>query len=304
MAAPTTAAVPPGDDGITTVATAAAPGAEAWYRPESPTCATPAGCPPVSPPSAYPDGTLHVGVVAGQEESRTYLSFAMPAPGTLRGGTLQLPVGPTADGTLQAASAKLQACLVSGVVRDKVAGDIGDRPSADCSVTSPAVARSVGGAILLTVDLAPFVPSWGEEATGSLALLPAEGVAPSDVWHVAFSRHDRSGGGSAPLSATLLVASSNDVASPPVERPISEPGVPVPPAAVATLPQVGSVTPVPAPDVPGAPEVAPPADAASAAQRVDSSFAYPGVFLLPPLVLLAAGWCARAFTRDLAGGGP
>jgi hypothetical protein len=32
----------------------------------------------------------------------------------------------------------------------------------------------------------------------------------------------------------------------------------------------------------------------------DTSFAFPGVFVLPLVLLVAAGWAARAFTRDLA----
>jgi hypothetical protein len=37
-----------------------------------------------------------------------------------------------------------------------------------------------------------------------------------------------------------------------------------------------------------------------AALGADTSFAFPGVFVLPLVLLVAAGWAARAFTRDLA----
>jgi hypothetical protein len=299
-----TAAVPPGTDSPGATSQNTTPAAEAWYRPTSPTCATPVGCLPLALPAGYPEGTLHVGVAAGQEESRAYIALRLPGTGGIEGGTLQLPVGPSADGSVQPEAAKIRACLVTGTVKDKVAGDVTTPPTPDCSVTSPAVAKTTGSVTVLTVDLSPFAVDWGEEVTGALALLPAEGAAPTDTWHVAFSRHDRTGAGVTPLSATLLVPAASE-APPSEDVPSDEPSEPAGVPAVATLepPAAPGVVPQIAPQdtTPQSPSVAGPSLRPAAA--VDTSFAYPGVFLLPPLVLLAAAWVARAFTRDLTEAG-
>ena len=303
LASPTTAATPPSSDSSGTSSQPTAPTAESWYAPLSPTCATPVGCLPVAPPSAYPAGTLHVGVLAGQEESRTYLAMRLPLPGTLKGGSLQLPVGPASDGTVAPDAAKVRACLVSGTVKDKVAGDVGTRPNPDCSVSSPAVAKTSSSGTVLTVDLAPFVVDWAEEPVGALALLPAEGAAPTDAWHVAFSRHDRTGAGVTPLSVTLLVDADDDAPTTSTDDPVPDPVAPEPAMPVATLPPAispGVLPPVVNPPGSQVPSVAGSRNLVPAGQAIDTSFAYRGVFLLPLLVLLAAAWVARAFTRDLA----
>lgn len=298
-AAPATAVA---DEGTSQASQPAAFAAEAWFRPAL-TCDSPVGCLPVSVPSGYPEGTLHVGVLAGQEESRSYVSLRLPTAG-IQGGTLTLPVAAAADGTVQAASAKLRACLVTGVVKDKVAGDMTRAPSPDCTVSSPAVAKTSGADTTLTVDLAPFAVEWSGGQIGSLALVPADAPATTDSWHLAFSRHDRTGAGVLPLSATFLVAADAQPAAPVDETPTQGPLVSAPQLPVATLePPVSSVV-VPGPvvnvsAVPG-PAVAQPTGLVPAAvEGVDTSFAYAGVFLLPPLVLLAAAWVARALTRDL-----
>lgn len=307
-ASPTAAAIPPSGDLSGQTSQAAVPVAESWYRPLSPTCGTAVGCLPVSPSALYPADTLHVGVAAGQEESRSFISLALPGSTELRGGTLTLPVGSSSDGTVQADAAKVRACLVTGVVKDHVEGDIGNRPGADCSTSSPAVAKTSAAGTVLSVDLAPFVSEWAGAPLGSLALVPAADVAQTDVWHLAFSRHDRKGTGVVPISATILVESDltpEDVPSAPAEP--ETPGTSgLPPVIpVASVPAISpgnppQVAPVPEQSAPPAPTVAGSNGLVPAAQSVDTSFAYPGVFLLPPLLLLALAWFARAFTRDLA----
>ena len=301
-ATPTGAAVPPANEGATEATQPAVPVAESWYRPQSPTCGTAVGCLPLSLPAIYPADTLHVGVAAGQEEARSYVALPLPASGGLKGGTLTLPIGPTSDGTVQPDAAKVVACLVTGTVKDHVEGDIGPRPGADCSVSSPAVAKTSSSGTVLSIDLAPFVAEWSDAQVGSLAVLPAATVSAPDTWHLAFSRHDRKGTGVLPLSASLLVETdattplpSEPAPSGGAEPPPVLPVASVPPVVPETLPQVApEQSSPPAPSVAGGPSVVP------AAQSVDTSFAYPGVFLLPPLVLLAFAWVARAFTRDLA----
>jgi hypothetical protein len=277
------------------------PAAEAWYRPTSPTCGLPVGCPPVAPPSTYPEGTLHVGVLAGQEEARTYVALAVPADATLVGGSLRLPVGPSEDGTTQPEGAQLRACLVTGTVKDKVSGDVAKPPTADCSVASPAVATQGPGGTVFTVDLAPFVVQWTGERTGALVLLPTEAPAQTDVWHVAFSRHDRPVTTGLRLSATLLVEAERAAPAAPPTGPT--PAVALPPITPAAPPLLPGIAPAPVGELPpvSEPAVSPPRSIRQAASLTpDDTFAYPGVFLLPPLMLIAAGWAARAFTRDLA----
>jgi hypothetical protein len=275
------------------------PLAESWYRPLSPLCTTPAGCPPVELPPGYPDGTLHVGVLGGAEDSTTYIALPLPSSG-LQGGSLRLPVGPIEDGTLLPESAKVKACVVIGNV-PKVAGSWGTRPGVDCSSTSPAVVTS--GGTVLTVDLAPFLVEWEGEPVGALALVPADVPAVTDVWHLAFSRHDRTGAAVQPLSATLLVDGDTGPLAPFPEDDTTgeEPQQPVLPP-VAQPPFIGpGVLPGsdPVPPTVARPSTAPGSIRPVASSTLDTSFAYPGVFLLPPLVLLAGGWIARAFTRSL-----
>lgn len=292
------------------IARTVVPVAESWYRPLSPTCATPVGCPPVEPPPGYPDGTLHVGVLGGAPDSTTQIALPLPTSG-LVGGTLRLPVEPIADGTLQPEMAKVKACVVTGNVKDKIAGSISNRPGVDCATaTSPAVPTSDGTA--LTIDLTPFIGQWEGSEAGSLAIVPAEDApAQTEVWHVAFSRHDRAAAGSHPLTASLLVQDATEPTTPEVDIPdVSAPdGLDSSDPLVAEQPSLGQVSPgvmpglaqQPVPTVAGPSTVgaAPRTLRPVAAILPDTSFAYPGVFLLPLLGLLATGWLVRAFTRDL-----
>ena len=285
--------------------------ASSWYRP-APTCALPTGCLPVSAPSVYPAGTLHVGVLAGQEESRTYLSLQLPTGGGVTGGSLVLPVGPASDGSVTPDAAKVRACLVTGVVKDKLEGEMTTAPAVSCDVASPAVAKTSGTVTTLTVNLAPFASEWSGEALGSLALVPDSSVAPTDAWHVAFSRPDRTGAGVQPITASLT-ATAEGGSAPSIgetQEPSTDSGsgeALAPQFPTASLPNSfvpGTLPPrmatgdtAPPPSVAGG---STPRLAASTSQIADTSFGYPGVFLLPPLLLLAVAWFARAFTRDLA----
>jgi hypothetical protein len=304
------------DDASVTVSQPVVPVAEAWYRPLSPLCTLPVGCPPVELPAGYPDGTLHVGVAGGAPDSTTYIALPLPASG-LAGGSLRLPVGPVEDGTVSPETAKVKACAVIGNVKDKVAGDTGTRPGFDCSSSSPAV--PVSGGTVLTVDLAPFLAEWQDQPVGALALVPADTPATTDVWHLAFSRHDRPASATAsaalPLSASLLVSlaepgpevtdgADDGTGDNGTDEVPSAPQVAGPPAiGTGSLPDVGSAPPAVA-----GPSIASPPAVIGGTHTLrpvasfvrDTSFAYPGIFLLPPLVLLAAGWAGRAFTRDLA----
>ncbi len=298
------------------------PAAEAWYR-ATPACALPTGCVPLPPsPSPYAPGTLHVGVDAGVEEARTYLRLDL-RPLTVgtspTGGTLLLPIadGPT-DGTRAPESSALQACAVDEEVMD-VDGSSAAPPEADCA-TASAPARFVAGTAqapaALTVDLAALAAAWRTgSAPGALALVPADGTAAPDSWHVAFSQRTRTGEGVVPIRAALAFVSS-------AVDPATQPAPRVPAPDVAPAPAVESALDLglPASSAVGPPELAAaaePAPAASSgpapvtaagapqavvpvASAVQAGFRYPGVFLLPLLLAVAAGWLGRALTRDLA----
>ena len=290
------------------------PAAEAWYR-TSPACALPIGCPPTS---SYPEDTLHVGVQAGTEESRTYLRLdltVLPVGTKPAGGELRLPLASSDDGTFRPEAATLKACLVSDAVAEADGTTPEELPDTDCkSAEVPAKFVAAAGAApaAFTVDLADLASSWTSAAApGGLALLPGA-VTPADTWHLAFSGKDRSGAGvTKPTAAVSYVGAAVDVeeAPPPFVQAPVEPA-PIAPAGTVALPESGFAAapgvaaPAPAP-APQAPPELPRAQVPAQTQAitpvalVDGSFRYPAVFLVPLVLAGAAGWLGRAMTRDL-----
>ncbi|CAA9222789.1 MAG: hypothetical protein AVDCRST_MAG57-680 [uncultured Blastococcus sp.] len=317
-----------------TETTTAGTGAEAWYRPP-PTCASPLGCGPIAaPPSPFAPGTLRVGFSAGAEEARTYFTLdlaALPAGTVPLGGTVTLPVatGPR-DGTRAPETAKVRLCLVTEEVKDGVEGDIGPPPAIDCMLAqSPAAFTPAAEAVpaALTADLTPFAAAWAAGTPNlGLAVVPAEGVPPTDSWQVAFSQKDRMAEGIVPITASVLFGSSAAATGGLFADPFAlspPPSDPAPPADLSfgsgsALPDPGvdsgfaappPTSTLPFPSTPSGapgPAVAPqPATEAAAAQQpvaefVLGGFAYPAVFLLPLVFAGVAAWAGRALTRDLA----
>jgi hypothetical protein len=294
------------------------PSAEAWYR-STPACALPIGCVDATgAPSPYTANTLHVGVFAGQEEARTYLQLdltALPAGTKPSGGTLLLPVaGGTGSGTRSADAATMQACAVKAPVED-ADGSFATPPEADCEAASaPATFAPAEGEepASFTVSLAALTAAWeGGSTAGAIALLPAADTAPPATWHVAFSSREREGEGVVPISARLSYVSAA------VETNVEPaPFVPPPPFEPAPAFEAPSsfdsgssfAAPPLTVDTPIAPQPEPqPAPVAAAPQQqvvpvasvLDTSFRYPGVFLLPLLFGALAAWLGRAMTRDL-----
>lgn len=300
------------------------PSAEAWYQPppglpaETSPCDLPTGCGPQAPvavPSQYLAGTLHVGVRGGVEESRTYLTLdlaARAADQSLTGGTLTLPLAiGSGSGTLAPDTATLRACLVTDFVIDGIDGRPTGAPATDCATSSIATYVASAGDVpaRFRVDLAPFAARWSALGSASLALVPGDGSAPSDVWHVAFSRRDRADvGAEERITAQLQLARRGDPepalrATNPIPNTITNtntaPTVVVPIDASASF----AVPPLPAPDLLALPSPEPAAmthaTAPIAAVVAGGRYAYPAVFLLPLLVGVAIAWTGRAFTRDL-----
>jgi hypothetical protein len=286
--------------------TTAATTDEAWYAPP-PTCALPTGCGPTdSAPavSRYPAGTLHVGVEAGFEEARTYLKLnlgSVPAGASLTGGTLTMPVAPSADGTSSPDTAQVVACRVTGPFA-AVEGSPAPPPPVDCGTTTTAH-YAAGPPAILTVDLSPFTASWsaGEPNTG-IALLPVSSGPSASTWDLAFSARTRTGSQVPPASASLVY-----------EPAPSEPDV-----TESTTPEISSVD-TGVSDLGGltAPVDSnlslPPATPAPVAQIIAQSkrptvpivqvsgpgFAYPVILALPLLLLALGGYLGWVLTRPV-----
>jgi hypothetical protein len=291
---------------------------DAWYSTSSACTASPTGClPAAAPASAYPAMTLHVGVAAGQEESRTYLGLdltGLPAGTSLSGGILRLPVGSSQDGSLAPDTATMQACLATGTFKDDVAGSPEKPPNIDCkAASSPAKYVAAAGAVpeMFTVNLAPFTLAWSGGATSAgIALVPTTDTGPGSAWHVALSGHDRAVAAAMHISATVTYSSSGTSdsstsfdAAPPVDTSSTGTGsasFAAPPLAPVATPQLPTTTTPQAPVVaPQASPVAPAPQLQPAAAVTVGGYAYPGVFLLPILLAIAGGWLARSLTRDL-----
>lgn len=282
------------------------PSAEAWYQP-NPTCATPAGCvttdalpaqPPVAIPlTPFPAGSLHVGYVAGQEIGRSYLSFSLSlVDQTVSAATLDVPLDTApVDGSVQPETAKVLVCSFSGSVTPAY-GSIASPPAAECTASAAATYVATPSPHL-HADLAPLLSALGNGS--GLALIPdAAKSAPTDVWRVVFSSHDRA-------DAAKTAPASLNVTLTDVAQPVEEPPVVVPPVAdVPQAPQVGTITPpLPATDLPRAPQVTGPAPAVPAAipqaRTVTVGYAYPAVWLLPLAFLIIVPLVARSLTKDL-----
>jgi len=294
---------------------------ESWYNVSPQTSLR--GLPAVDP---YPPATLHVGVAAGNEESRTYLTLDLSGVDPNTAGVLILPVAPD-GGTRNPESAKFEVCLAPDP-GPRVSGSLDPPPAMDCSVRSPAV-RDVSGA-RFTVDLAPFS---GRLQKGGLALAAtAEGRASGTSWHVAFHRKDSKATGAMPITARFPVQPSathpagGEAVAP--DRPTATAGAVEPsavvgigadepvvdvgsslgtlnPGVVSSEPIVG-VAPVGASAAGG--EVPSTGVAAQAVTRATSvaagGFRYGAVFGLPLVLLAFTAYFGVALTRDVRPAAP
>src|SRR4051794_35168975 len=141
-------------------------GADAWYQTAPPgACSSPVGCPAPVPSAAspYPAGTLHVGVVGGQQSAIAFVRLdltAVPFGARLLGGTLLLPLAKSGQaGNANTATARLQACLVTKPIQDGVEGGTGAPPSYDCGQAKAPATAAKGGSSF-TVNLGPLVAAW------------------------------------------------------------------------------------------------------------------------------------------------
>lgn len=283
-----------------------------WYQP-NPTCASVLGCQELPLPSAYPAGTVHVGVLAGVEESRTFVAIDLPQGKELESGMLTMPV--SAEFSRVPEGARLQACLATGVFDPADQGSTSTSPTPLCDFSSPVkvgVPDDPQAAlnVTMTVDLAPFLTTWATESKGLLAIVPVADVTVTDAWHVAFSTSARAAdtGEFTPMSAKFVVASretqpdpGDDDVTPPVDNTGSDGFTSGPVSS-------GTFTPPAAPPISNAPEMGPPpapvaadptAPVVSAAPMQLVGYRYPGVYVVPLIFALGLVWATRAFTADL-----
>ena len=274
------------------------PELESWYQPD-PTCASPIGCSTgalpteVAVPSPYPEGTLHVGWASGAETARSYLAFPVAGLGTITSATLTVPLDvDPANGDVRSADAQVRACLATGNLSD-VEGAISQPPNVDC--TNDAVLEYVASPTpQLVGDLEPLLI--GLTTSSGVALLPVAD-ATAAAWHVTFSAHDRDGEEVTPPASLRLVVAEEDAE----ERP------PAPTIDVGTLPQsvalpdLGALPPPTAPPVVQVPVTVAPPPVITTTTPITATvgFAYPGLLLLPLVLLVVVPLVARALTTDL-----
>lgn len=258
---------------------ATAPSAEGWY---------PVGVGAVMAP-LYPEDTLHVGVVAGQESDRTYLRFdlAVPFDADVDRVTLTVPIAADA-GTSAPEDAVIRACAVPG----GFAGGEDSAPEVDCDAGSDA-AFVAGNVPLFMVD----VSSLEVDGVVELALVPAGG----DAWHVGFDSTSRADG--APATVVATFGDDSDAAAG------ASPSVSARPSSTPPATFVAPSSPVPArPSAPGAPVAVGDAIAGAADRPISTAptfmtdgagFRYPAIFALPLVLLVAIAIAADGLTRPV-----
>jgi hypothetical protein len=298
---------------------------EAWYHAsptdpgeDDPSCALPTGCAPQPgvPVNPYPEDTLQVGVAAGRDTARTFVTLdlgGLPDGALISGGTLTLPVlADSESGSLQPESAQVSACPVSGAVEEAQGGQPDDQPEFACTTAGEGTYNegAEGQAPTITVDLAPIAALL---TTGSIAIVPAEEAHESGgTWRVAFPTRDNESADAA-ITATLEYqeAPSYDAGLPGQTRadtggrPSGDLGAtstggdfqPAPSSGIA--PPDFEPAPAAAPPAPGAPEQPLAAPAAPATPVAAVGYAYPAVWLAPLVLAAVAGALARTLSGEI-----
>lgn len=290
--------------------------AQAWYRTPADVCSAPIGCPPKPVPdavSAYPRGTLHVEVDAGQPAAHAYLKpdlRTVSPDATPVSGRLTLPVteGPQA-GNIAVETATIVGCLVTEPITDGVEGGITTPPAYDChQARSPA--KPSKDATTFTMDLAAFLTAWHEGSPRlGIALVPAPDQAPGAGWQVTFNgkdtaatprvsvsltydEHDTGGGNASPptrSSDPVVVPGSGGPETP----PLADFALGAAPESVAPPPAVTGAVPEPA-ALPGR-------QAATPIRLVNMPwYSHGGVVYLPLAFLAGIALIARTLIKPVS----
>lgn len=281
------------------------PSAEAWYQP-NPTCDTPLGClalpalpPPLTlPTSLYPAGSLHVGVLAGAETARSYLAYDLAGlTGTVTGARLDVPLDSAPQGgSLSPETATAQVCLFDGTLT-AVEGSFESPPRALCLRSAP-LAYVATPTPHLHADLGPLARDLAG-ASGLVLLPDATQVAPTDAWHLVFSRTGRTDAGATPPAVLTLALAPVPVVQPPGVPAAPQAPVPAgnaPPLGTSSGPELPAVTAAQVPRVDAGPA---PVAVVPQAGTIRVGYAYPVVWLLPLVLLVLVPATARSLTADL-----
>jgi hypothetical protein len=255
---------------------------EAWY----------ASLPPLS---ARPAGTLHVGVTAGIEDSRTYIALdlrELPSGAEVIGGTLNLPIDIEDSEAMHAAAIDVCAAADPG---PSVEGSTDPPPPVDCATH----AQARIGTDALSVDLAPFADVL---RSGGLALVPIGGGTES--WHVAIW------GRGNPKHITATTALRDDAPTAPAPAPADDASPTHPAAPVFSAPgtEIAGRAPLAILAPPGravaragAPRLGGGATSlAPAAPSAPDRYADSVVYLLPLVLLAGVGYLGSALTRPIS----
>lgn len=304
---------------------------EAWYHAsptdpgeDDPTCALPTGCAPQpgAPVNPYPEDTLQVGVAAGRDTARTFISLdlgKLPDGALLTGGTLTLPVLADSDsGSMRPEAAQVSACPVSGPIEEAQGGQPDDQPQFSCDTAAEGTFNE-GDEPTITVDLAPIAALL---STGGIAIVPSQEARESGgTWRVAFPTSDHEGAASA-ITATLTYEEPPAFDAP-RDAPLPEPAPPFEgggavPGGAGSFPDSGVFDPLPGDDVAApAPDFGDPSGEKAAADSgaeqpiaagpVDpgmmpaatGGYAYPAVWLAPLVLAAVAGALARSLSGEI-----
>lgn len=157
----------------------------------------------------YAGEFLRVGINAGEEEARSYVSFPLfelgdGAPIIVNGGTLTLVAAPgtgdnAADKQRNVDGADMVGCAIAEFfVASELGGDWEVKPAIRDDVCSPAVRSEGTERPTWTIDLAPFASLWADPlqnfGVAILANPASEASAPQQSWNVAFPTKFNLGG--------------------------------------------------------------------------------------------------------------
>lgn len=273
---------------------------EAWYNlPFS--CDLPTGCLPV--PNLLPDGTLHVGVIAGLTTALSTIKLdttKLPKGATITEGELSLPVDTALTSlSLQPETAGFKACLLT---QDFTGGEglTVKPPKSDCGVSNPATYVKTPKPHFV-IDLQPFADAWASGTTNYGVSLEPFTTAKSDhaTWQVALASNGAAeslGKITAALKFVHAAADGTAVSpSPSASASASE-------SPAATTTDDSSAAPVSAPVAQNpAPQVAAPTTTktSNTAGFAGKGYAYPVVWLLPVALLAGCVWVGRLLTKSL-----
>ena len=255
------------------------PTAEAWFRLGG---ALPPGA------STYPEGTLHVGVVAGQESDRSYLAFKVAVPDGATATAAQLVVPLDADaGTTSPETAVVQACAT--VAFDD--GASGVPPAADCARKADGVIAEGGGDVRF--DVSALI----ENDALRVALVPGGGTS----WHLAFDSRNRAEAQPATLQITFT--EPDEPVAPSVPGPSVPDGIDTSPAQPAQ--PAFALPPVPEPPASTGAAISAESELPTVRRtppsfvEVDNSFKYAAVFALPLVFLIVIAVLGDGLTRPV-----